>query len=78
MSGKHKGEKARTVAASIVCFFGAAFTLMAYHNDVSIAVVFQQFYESLLGPSQTGLTEVEICYCIGIVLGPGGYIKNAF
>lgn len=76
MDGKHKFQKAKLLAACVLCFFGAAFTLMAYHNDVSIAVVFQQFYESLLGPSQTGLTEVEICYCIGIIFGTGGFIRH--
>lgn len=76
MDGKRKFEKAKFMASGVLVFFGAAFTLMAYHNDVSIAVVFQQFYESLLGPSEKGLTEVEICYCIGIIFGSGGFISH--
>lgn len=60
----------------ITAFFGAGFSLMAYFNDVAISVVFQQFYESLLGPSELGFTEIEICFCIGIIMGAGGYLKN--
>lgn len=66
----------RTLLVGIVVFFGAGFTIMAYFNDVAIAVVFRQFYESLMGPGPHGLTEVELCYCIGVIFGTGGYVKH--
>lgn len=75
MQGCMFRERLKMVMILVLSFFGAAFTLMAYHNDIAIAILFSQVYESLLGATDQVVTEVEICYCIGIACGAGGYLK---
>ena len=73
---KHKGwqqwSKAALVAA--VSFFGTAFTIMAYHNDIGIVDVFDQISQVVMGQEnqdlfQTGAAVLEIAYSIGLGLG---------
>lgn len=54
---------------SLVCFFGAAFTIIAYHNDIGITGVFSGLYELILGyvPEKAG--GLEIAYSIGLFVG---------
>lgn len=59
----------KTVLLCIVIFFGAAFTIMAFNNDIGITEVFEKFYTQVMGTKQEGVTELEICYCIGLALG---------
>ena len=50
-------------------FFGAAFTIMAFNNDVSVGDVFSKFYRQVMGKESSGVTELEICYSIGLAIG---------
>ena len=59
----------KTVLLCVVIFFGAAFTIMAFNNDVGVAEVFSRFYEQVMGQPSDGVTEIEICYSIGLALG---------
>lgn len=59
----------KTGLLCIVIFFGAAFTIMAFNNDVSVTEVFKKFYEQVMGTPSNGITELEICYSIGLALG---------
>lgn len=59
----------KTGLLCIVIFFGAAFTIMAFNNDVSVTEVFKKFYEQVMGTPSNGVTELEICYSIGLALG---------
>ena len=43
-----------------VCFFGTAFTIMAFHNDVGISDVFMRIYEIVAGEKSSGCTTLEI------------------
>ncbi|MDO4291808.1 MAG: stage V sporulation protein AA [Eubacteriales bacterium] len=52
-----------------ICFFGAAFTIMAFHNDVGISEVFAQIYGLVSGKKAEGVTVLEISYSIGLALG---------
>ena len=45
----------KTVLLSIIIFFGSAFTIMAFNNDISVTDVFDKLYGQ--------------CYCIGLGLG---------
>lgn len=59
----------KTGLLCIVIFFGAAFTIMAFNNDVSVTEVFKKFCEQVMGTPSNGITELEICYSIGLALG---------
>lgn len=53
----------------VVVFFGAAFTIMSFNNDIGITELFGKFYYQVMGQKSSGVTELEISYCIGIAIG---------
>lgn len=53
----------------VIIFFGAAFTIMAFNNDVGVRDVFARFYEQVTGAKSNGMTEIEVCYSIGLAIG---------
>ena len=53
----------------IVIFFGSAFTIMAFNNDVGVSEVFAKFYMQVMGKESSGFTELEVFYSIGIAFG---------
>lgn len=59
----------KTAVLCIIIFFGAAFTIMAFNNDVSVTDIFSKFYLQVMGTQSNGVTELEICYSIGLALG---------
>ena len=59
----------KTVILCILIFFGAAFTIMAFNNDVGVTDVFAKFYQQITGMESNGITELEICYSIGLPIG---------
>lgn len=59
----------KVVFVSLICFFGASFTIMAFHNDVGIIQVFSRIYELILGEEQKGFGILEIGYSIGLASG---------
>ena len=59
----------KTIVLWVIIFFGAAFTIMAFNNDVGVGDVFSRFYEQLTGTTSNGVTELEICYSIGLAVG---------
>lgn len=50
-------------------FFGSAFTIMAFNNDISVTDVFDKLYGQVTGTKADGVNELEVCYCIGLGLG---------
>ncbi len=57
---------------ALVClliFFGSAFSIMTFNNDVGVAEVFAQTYELLTGQSSDGFTVLELTYSVGIAAG---------
>lgn len=62
-------EYTKTAVLAVIIFFGAAFTIMAFNNDVGVTEVFAKFYEQVLGIQHNGVTELEICYSIGLPIG---------
>ena len=50
-------------------FFGAAFSIMAFNNDVDVTKLFGQIHELVTGQETSGFTILEISYSIGITLG---------
>ena len=59
----------KTILLCIVIFFGSAFTIMAFNNDVGVTDVFSKFYLQVMGIRSTGVTQLEISYCIGLGIG---------
>lgn len=59
----------KVAIVSCICFFGAGFTIMAFHNDIGITEVFQNLYFLLTGQESDGFTVLEVSYCIGLSLG---------
>ena len=53
----------------LVSFFGAAFSIMTFNNDVSVTDAFDQIYLLVTGTSSDGFTILEISYSIGLGLG---------
>lgn len=59
----------KTALLCVVIFFGSAFTIMAFNNDVGVADVFAKFYQQVMGTKSSGFTELEIFYSIGLAFG---------
>lgn len=59
----------KITAVVLTSFFGAAFSTMAFNNDVGVTKMFGQIYELLTGKESNGFTVLEFTYCIGIVIG---------
>lgn len=62
-------EKIKIVLIAILCFFGAAFTIMAFHNDIGIHDIFVRVYELLTGRQAEGFTILEVAYSLGLSCG---------
>ena len=53
----------------VVSFFGAAFAIMTFNNDVSVTQVFQEIYRLVMGTESSGFTILESSYSVGLALG---------
>ncbi len=59
----------KVILVCLVCFFGTAFTIMAFHNDIGITSVFARFYYNITGTESSGVTVLELSYTVGLVAG---------
>lgn len=59
----------KTAVLCVLIFFGSAFTIMTFNNDVGVGEVFMDFYEQVMGTESNGFTVLEVCYSIGLFLG---------
>ena len=64
-----KMEILKIAAVSLIAFFGTAFTIMAFHNDIGIRSVFEEIYHITRGDAPEGVGVLEVCYCLGLFLG---------
>ena len=62
-------ETIKVAAVCILVFFGAAFTIMAFNNDISIQGVFDLFYMQMTGEKKPDVSEIEIAYSLGMTAG---------
>ncbi|MGF0034248.1 stage V sporulation protein AA [Bariatricus sp. SGI.154] len=60
---------AKMVGVVVISFIGAAFSIMAFNNDVDATKMFGQIYELMTGQKSDGFTILELTYCIGLVIG---------
>ena len=63
------------VVAAII-FFGSAFSIMAFNNDVGGTKLFGQIYELVMGKQSDGFTVLEVTYSIGLTFGILVFFKH--
>ena len=68
---QYKGIKQwlKIALVCLVSFFGTAFTIMAFHNDVGINDVFTEIYRIFMNQEPDGLNVLEVAYSIGLAAG---------
>lgn len=59
----------KVVILCVFTFFGSAFTIMTFNNDVGVGEVFLNFYKQVMGRESGGFTILEVSYAIGLSLG---------
>ncbi|WP_251390478.1 stage V sporulation protein AA [Mediterraneibacter agrestimuris] len=59
----------KTAFVVVLTFCGAAFSIMAFNNDISVTKLFSQIYEAMTGAKSSGFTILEISYSVGIAVG---------
>lgn len=59
----------KTLVVCAVCFFGAAFAIMTFNNDVNAVDVFKEVYLLITGEESSGFTILELSYSIGLAVG---------
>ena len=62
-------EYAKAFVTGLVVFFGAAFTIMTFNEDVSVADVFSHIYQYVLGTQKSGGSILELSYAVGLPIG---------
>ena len=70
--GKKPGkvwEYVKTIMVAAVIFFGSAFTIMTFNEDVNVSSVSGKVYQMVTGQLQTGGGVLEISYAIGLPIG---------
>ena len=67
--GSKTVERFKLIVLCVVIFLGSAFTIMAFNNDVSVPEVFDRFYKQIMGADKPAVSEIEICYCLGLAVG---------
>ncbi len=60
---------AKIALVCVLCFFGAAFTIMTFNNDVSATEVMDQIYTAFTGTEAKGFTWIEGGYALGLPIG---------
>lgn len=64
-----RGKGIRVILVCLICFFGTAFTIMAFHNDINITSLFSLIYQQITGQESSGYTALELFYSIGLTIG---------
>ena len=68
---RHKtmAQTIKLIFVMLISFFGTGFTIMAFHNDISINRIFSKVYEQIMGYTPQGYTILEISYSLGLAVG---------
>ena len=59
----------KTIMVSVLSFFGAAFSIMTFNNDVDIRGLFADVYLLFTGQTSDGFTVLELAYSFGLGIG---------
>ncbi|MDO4260988.1 MAG: stage V sporulation protein AA [Eubacteriales bacterium] len=67
--GRPRFTALKVILVCILVFFGSAFSIMVFNNDVGVGDVFARTYELFTGEPSDGFTVLEITYSLGIAVG---------
>lgn len=59
----------KTILVSVLSFFGAAFSIMTFNNDVDIRGLFADVYLLFTGQTSDGFTVLELAHSFGLGIG---------
>ena len=59
----------KTIFVCLVSFFGAAFAIMTFNNDVNVGDVLGQVYFQVMGRPSDGFGLMEAGYSVGLAIG---------
>ena len=59
----------KIILVVLITFFGAAFSIMAFNNDINSPKLFEQIYQQVMGVPKEGFSILELTYSIGVVIG---------
>ncbi len=59
----------KVIVVVAISFIGAAFSIMAFNNDVDVTKLFGQVYELMTGSKSDGFSILELTYCLGLIIG---------
>ena len=59
----------KVLLVSLICFFGAAFSIMTFNEDASVKDVFGYVCKMVMGTEEGGRTVLDLSYCIGLPIG---------
>ncbi len=62
-------DRIKTITLCIIIFFGSAFSIMSFNNDVDISGLFERFYFQVMGVEASGINVLSVCYSVGLALG---------
>lgn len=62
-------EWLKIISVCAIISVGAAFSIMTFNTDVSVAEVFERSYELFFGKGAKSNGVVEMAYCIGLPIG---------
>lgn len=62
-------EWMKVLFVGLATFFGAAFSIMTFNNDVDVGLLFSKIYMQVTGQPSTSFTILEISYSLGVGLG---------
>lgn len=67
--GRSLGICLKVSAVVLITFFGAAFTIMAFHNDISINNLFEELCNVIPGLEEKNRIVLEVAYSVGLASG---------
>lgn len=59
----------KVIFVGLSTFFGSAFSIMTFNNDVDVGKLFSQIYTQVTGETSGNFTILEITYSLGVGLG---------
>ncbi len=62
-------EWSKTIGIAVVIFFGSAFAIMTFNNDVGVKDVFDELHQWVMGSPSDGFTALELSYTLGLGIG---------
>lgn len=59
----------KVAVVCLIAFFGSAFTIMTFNNDVGVPELFDNLYERIMDKEPGSVTSLEVSYSVGLAVG---------